>query len=321
MWNSMVFPSLQYRRAGISLAFCGLLLSVTSMGDEVSASPPVEQEGWPDQTVISSCDDSMDVEMRRRASFISSEQLEPARQDAIRLALIDALQNVAGADIARSSQTSTTTTRSSLERETREHLVLRSDGRVVAWEMLSEEISDSPSEGGVIDVVVRAEICLGANIDRPLVIALEEPGSDLGVSAIQLRYKLADEFGTYDSLSVVRDLPTNAYHDIKIMFDHSIDAKNVDNTAQARILQDLGASGTLSNEALKFELITANSTVIAVRFFDQETISETVTRRLRRPVGSHSDDDAIALVVEAFMIAGQAVGERLGQGALAYPDP
>ncbi|MBB3192407.1 hypothetical protein [Halomonas cerina] len=318
MRNAKTLPSARHLRSWVSIVFFSFLLSVNSVADEVATDLPDKQEDGPVQAGTPSCDDSVNVEMRRRASFKSLEGLEPARQDAIRLALIDALQNVAGADIARSTQSSTTSTRSSLERETREHLVLRSGGRVVAWEMLSEDISDSASEGGVIDVVIRAEICVEADVERPLVIALEEPGSDLGTSAMQLRYKLADALGTYDTLSIVHDLPINAYHDIKIVFDHSVDVKTVDNSAKARILQEFGATDSLSDEALKFELITARATVMAVRFFDQETISETVTRRLRRSIGLQSDDDVRDLVMETFMIAGQEIGERLGEGELAY---
>ncbi|MFC2993217.1 hypothetical protein [Halomonas tibetensis] len=312
--------SSQHRLACLSITFVGFLLSATSVADEAETGISAEQKNWPAQTNKPACDDSMAVEMQRRASFVTLQGLEPARQDAIRLALIDALQNVSGANIARSTQTSTTSTRSSLERETQEHLVLRSDGRVVAWEMLSEEISIDSDEDGFIDVVVRAEICTGADIDHPLVVALEEPGNGLGTEAPELRYKLADALGSYENLSIVPEVPINAYHDIKIVFDHSVDTQTVDNSAQARILQEFGASGALSDDALKYVLTTARATVMAVRFFDQETISETVTRRLRRPTGAQREDDAVALVVEAFLIAGHAVGERLGAGELEYSE-
>lgn len=268
---------------------------------------------------VHDCPDPVSVEIQRRGEYVHGDDVSSVKQDLIRLGLVDALQQVAGAEIARSTQTATRSDFSSVERETREHMVLRSEGRVIGWRLLSENIeSDDMSESGTVMLLLDVEVCNEPRPDQPMVIAIA------GVNGIEqhladaFRSNLADTLSSYDSLIAVRDLPKDSYHDIRLRFKVNADIEKVDNTARAQVLEQFGASNRLGASSMIFDLITAQVTVMAVRFVDQETISESVERRRRVDDPDDAKRVVAEVILEALEIASAKIGERLDRGKLSY---
>jgi hypothetical protein len=236
----------------------------------------------------------------------------------VRGALVDALQTVAGAEIARSTQSATRSTLGSVERERHEHIVVRSGGRIAGWEILDERVEASAADERTVVVRLRVDVCLNPREERALVVALGDPEWLIEPGLDQLRLALAEELGRQPGLSPVEGSPGTVYHDVAISFAHSLEREKVDNRPQAAILSQFGAGESLAAEALAFDLVTVTATVIATRFVDKETVSETAVRRARLPAGAPSGSAMRDLALEAYLLAGRAAVKRLAAGELAY---
>lgn len=265
------------------------------------------------------CDAPDIVELSSESHFSRPSERETARHEAIRYGVVDALQQAAGAEIARGTQTATTSSLTSVERETRDHLVIRSGGRVLGWEVIDEEDRTLDGmEGTAIVVRLHVEVCPSMAEPQPLVVAIGEPaGISAGLSAV-VRAHLAESFEASDALAVVRDVPMDTYHDLRIELAHAVKVRNVDLSENAAILGRFRDPEMIDEAALRYQLVSVTATVSAVRFVDRRTISETVERR-RRVALDASPDSAIAeLLVEAASLASATLIDDLDAGALDY---
>ena len=270
-------------------------------------------------TQVFACDAPELVELESEAFFSKPSERGLARQAAIRNGVVDALQRAAGADIARGAQTATTSSLSSVERETREHLVIRSGGRILGWEVIDEEVrAVEGMDGATIIVSLRIDVCPSMDEPAPLVLAIGE-AIDLPaeVSSI-LRTRLAEAFSVSKALDVVRDVPRDSYHDLRVEIAHASDVREVDNTDNAAILSRFRNPEMLDESALRYQLVSVTVTLSAVRFVDRQTISQTVERRGRVPLGMPTDEAIGDLVLEAATLAAPPVFDELDAGALDY---
>ena len=302
-----------------AIILAAALTAQPSVAEDANQADTQPQDGTNTLEDVHDCPDPVSVEIQRRGVYDHGNDVPSVRQDLIRLGLVDALQQVAGAEIARSTQTATRSDLSSVERETREHMVLRSEGRVIGWRLVSENIeSDDMSDGGTVMLLLDVEVCNEPRPDQPMVIAIA------GVDGIErhladaFRSNLADTLSSYDSLVAVRDLPNDSYHDIRLRFTIAADIEKVDNTGRAQLLEQFGASSRLGADSMIFDLIKAQVTVMAVRFVDQETISETVERRRRVEKSDDARRVVDEVILEALEIASTRIGERLDRGQLSY---
>lgn len=279
-------------------------------GEEAPTRGPQAPEG---------CASSEQVDLRREATFSNLSNQEDAHERAVRRAVIDALQQIGGADIARSSQTATTSTRSTVERERREHLVVRSGGRVTDWRILSEEVHhDENGVGGMVRLELRVSVCVDPAAPPALVIAIDRGEVASPSVASEIRVRLAEAIATYGNFDVRRELPSEIYHDIRVELDQSVEIREVDNSDKAAILQNFGASEMLDEAALRFQLVSVTTTARAVRFVDEASILQTVERRRRIPLDARPASTIDDLLLETSAMAAANVGERLGAGALDY---
>ncbi|ANB01765.1 hypothetical protein ECTOBSL9_0951 [Ectothiorhodospira sp. BSL-9] len=265
------------------------------------------------------CDAPEVVELSSESDFSDSSGREAARQAAIRNGVVDALQRAAGAEIARSAQTATTSSLTSLDRETRDHLVIRSGGRVLGWQVIDEEDRTLDGmEGTTIVVHLHVKVCPSMQEPQALVVAIGEPvGIPADLSGV-IRARLAQMFEASDSLAVVREAPVDTYHDLRIELDHAVEVRNVDHSEKAAILGRFRDPEMIDEGALRFQLVSVTTTLSAVRFVDRRTISETIERR-RRVALDVSPDNAIAeLLVEGATLASTLLIDQLDAGALDY---
>lgn len=270
-------------------------------------------------TRVFACDAPELVELESEAFFSRPSERGLARQAAIRNGVVDALQRAAGADIARGAQTATTSSLSSVERETREHLVIRSGGRVLGWEVVDEEVrAVEGMDGATVVVGLRIDVCPSMEKPAPLVLAIGD-AIDLPaeVSSI-LRTLLAETFSVSEALDVVRDVPRDSYHDLRIEIDHSSEVREVDNTDRAAVLSRFRNPEMLDESALRYQLVSVTVSLSAVRFVDRQTISHTVERRSRLPLGMPTDEAIADLVLEAATLAALPIFDDLDGGALDY---
>lgn len=265
------------------------------------------------------CDTPEVVELRSEAFFSVPSDRETAREAAIRDGVVDALQRAAGAEIARGSQTATTSSLNSVERETRDHLVIRSGGRVLGWEVIDEaERTIGDMDGTNIVLSLRVEVCPSVDEPQPLVVAVAEP-DDISVDlSTALRARLAERFEESDALAVVRDAPIDTYHDLRIELDHTVEVRNVDNSENAAILGRFQNPQMIDDGALRFQLVSVTVTLSAVRFVDRRTISETIERRRRVPLDASPTKAIAELLDEAVSLASAPLVDDLESGALDY---
>jgi hypothetical protein len=280
------------------------------LGEEVNAPRSHAPEG---------CSSSEKVDLNREATFSKPSNQEDAYDRAVRRGVIDALQQVGGAEIARSSQTATTTTRSSVDQERREHLVVRSGGRVTGWRILSEEVRlDENGVGGIVHLELRVSVCVDPETSPALVIAIGRVDIASQFVASEIRTRLAEVIATYGNFDVRGELPSKTYHDIRIQLEQSVEVEQIDNSDKAAILRNFGASEMLQEEALRFQLVTVTTTARAVRFVDEASILHTAERRRRIPLDASSASAIDDLLIETSALAAENVGERLESGALDY---
>lgn len=265
------------------------------------------------------CDAPKLVEVHGESHFSEAFERGRAREAAIREGVVDALQRAAGAEVARGTQTATTSSLTSLERETRDHLVIRSGGRVLGWELIEEEEQNVQGMDGITIVVrLHVEVCPAMDEPPPLVVAIGEPaGISSDLSGI-IRARLAESLEASDALAVVRDAPTDTYHDLRIEIDHAVEVRDVDHSENVAILGRFRNPEMIDEAALRFQLVSVTTTLSAVRFVDRRTISETVERR-RRIAPDVATDHAIAeLLGEGVSLASTLLIEELDSGALDY---
>jgi len=268
---------------------------------------------------VIACEASAVVELYSEFHFSHPSEREAARQAAIRHGVVDALQRAAGAEIARGTQTATTSSLTSVERETRDHLVIRSGGRVLGWEVIDEEDrAVEGMDGSTIFVGLRVEVCPAMDEPQPLVVAIGEPADISPDLSGVIRARLAERFEASDALVVVRDAPIDTYHDLRIELDHVAEVRNVDHSENLAILGRFRAPEMIDEGALRFQLVSVTATLSAVRFVDRRTISETVERRRRVGLDASPDNAIAELLVEAASLASTPLIDKLGSGALDY---
>ena len=265
------------------------------------------------------CDAPEMVELYSESHFSKPAEREAARQAAIRQGVVDALQRAAGAEIARGAQTATTSSLTSIEREIRDHLVIRSGGRVLGWEVVAEEDrSVEGVPGTTVTVRLSVEVCPSTAGPQPLVVAIGEP---IGVSAELagvIRAQLAERFEASNALAVVRDVPLDSYHDLRIELDHAMSVQDVDNSENAAILGRFRDLAMIDERALRFQLVSVTATLSAVRFVDLRTISQTIERQRRIALDAPADEAVAELLVEAAFLASKPLIAELDSGALDY---
>jgi len=267
------------------------------------------------------CGSPQTVELQRSVRFSESSERGYARQSAIRLAVVDALQQATGADISRSTQTATTSSSTAIERKTREHLVVRSGGRVIGWEVTGEETStDADGDGRLLRVALRVEVCASPDKAVQLVVAIADARPSASGVSREVRARLAEAYAGQNYLRVTRNKPQDAFHDVRIEFDHTIVIEEVDNSDKADTLKKFGGLDLLDEAALHFQLVTVTTTARAVRFVDETTISDTVERRRRVSIDAPTAGAVRHLLVEASVMAGHQIGAKLGAGELVYFD-
>lgn len=253
------------------------------------------------------------------ASTESAAGIPAARQQALRYALIDGLQMAAGGQVARSMQMQTESSLEGINQTAREHVVVRSEGRVLGWEILSERAKRGAIEHARVDLHVRVYVCLDDQSKQPMVVAIASgPPYNNGYRADDLVKFIAPYINKQPNLAVVFQDPTKAYHDIRINFSYDTATELVDNTARANTLAQFGAGGMITQDALTYQLLRASATVIATRFIDEATVSETVERRKRLPIGDDTQVAMRELLFEAYYLAGKGLAARLGEGVLDY---
>lgn len=265
------------------------------------------------------CDTPEVVELRSESFFSVPSDRETAREAAIRDGVVDALQRAAGAEIARGSQTATTSSLNSVERETRDHLVIRSGGRVLGWEVIDEaEHSTGGMDGANIILSLRVEVCPSLDKPQPLVVAIAEPDNVSVDFSTALRARLAERFEESDALAIVRDAPIDSYHDLRIELDHTVEVRNIDNSENAAILGRFQNPQMIGDGALRFQLVSVTATLSALRFVDLRTISETIERRRRVPLDASPEKAIAELLSEAAFLASGPLVDKLDSGALDY---
>jgi hypothetical protein len=317
----MIVQVIEFRRS-CAYALLGVMAFFLAPSNVQSLESPLDSarvEPVPAMQVAQQiCPETKAVDLRRQEIFRTVGEIEVARNAAIRMALLDALQMVTGAEIARGTQSTTRSTLSSVEQQTNEHLVVRGGGRILRWDVQEESIDANADGSGMLTITLNVTVCLGESAQLPMVIAfghLENASSSVSRA---VRERLIETFGEQANLEPVRDDPSNVYHDIRIILENNLTRETVDNTAQAAILQQFGAGLALAESSMQHEMLTMEATIIAVRFVDQRSISETALRRLRLPVGSTTEQREMNLAIEAFDLAAQALSSRLGAGELHY---
>jgi len=265
------------------------------------------------------CDAPKLVEVYSESHFSEAFERGRARQAAIREGVVDALQRAAGAEIARGAQTATTSSLTGIERETRDHLVIRSGGRVLGWELIDEEEQNVQGmDGTTIVVRLHVEVCPSMDEPQPLVVAIGEPvGISPDLSGI-IRARLAESFEASDALAVVRDAPIDTYHDLRIEIDHAVEVRNVDHSENVAILGRFRNPEMIDEAALRFQLVSVTTTLSAVRFVDRRTISETVERRRRIASDASPENVITELLGEGVFLASELLMKELDSGALDY---
>lgn len=263
------------------------------------------------------CAESRKVEARGSVGYADPGAQSAARQEAVRHALFEALQSAGGAEIARSAQTATRSTLSSIERETREHVVVRSDGRITGWTILDEQVEIEAGERTLM-LTLGVDLCFDAREAPPLVVALADPDWDRSPGIDTLRPSLLEQVGRHDRLTAATDRPGRAYHDIAIEFEHAIEREAVDRRPQADILAQFGGGRQIAPAALEYDLLIVRATVRAIRFVDRKTIFETAERRARLATGASMDSTARDLAIEAYSNATAETLARLASGELTY---
>jgi hypothetical protein len=317
----MIFQAIGFRRS-CAYALLGVMAfflapsNVQSLESQLD-SARVEPDP-PARVAPQTCPESKAVDLRRQEIFRTAADIDIVRNAAIRMALLDALQMVTGAEIARGTQSTTRSTLSSLEHQTNEHIVVRGGGRILNWEVREESIDADADGSGVLTITLDVTVCLGQSAQLPMVIAFEYLENALPNLSRAVRQRLIEAFATHGNLEPVREDPSAVYHDIRIALAHNLTRETVDNTAQAAILQQFGAGLALSESSMQYEMLTMEATITAVRFVDQRSISDTAVRRLRLPIGSRTEQQEMKLAIEAFDLAGQALSKRLGSGELHY---
>lgn len=265
-----------------------------------------------------SCGLSDIAEITASASADNANELEAARQTAIRNALIDGLQMVAGGQVARSLQTQTESSLEGISQTAREHVVVRSEGRVLGWEVLSEIAGESEAGKVFVELRLRVHVCVDREGRQPMVVAVAMVPHDSEFRGAAVAASVADAIMVHPNFTVVIRDPTKAYHDIRISFDHEAVSEVVDNTGRANTLAQFGGGGMISQDALIYQLLTARATVRATRFLDELVVSETVERRKRLSLDEETQSAMLNLLVEAYSLAGERLAGRLGAGELDY---
>lgn len=263
------------------------------------------------------CVEPRQVEAHGWAGYADPGAQSIARQEAVRQALFEALQSAGGAEIARSAQTATRSTLSSIERETQEHVVVRSDGRITGWTILDEEVEIESGERTLM-LTLGVDLCFDAREAQPLVVALADPDWDRSPGIEGLRPSLLEQVGRHERLTAATDRPGRAYHDIAIEFEHAIEREAVDRRPQADILAQFGGGRQIAPAALEYDLVIVRATVRAIRFVDRKTIAESAERRARLATGAAMGSTARDLAVAAFTDATAATLARLAAGELNY---
>lgn len=264
------------------------------------------------------CDDPRSVEAFGSAGFVDANSRSVARQEAIRQALLEALQSAGGADIARSAQTATRSTLSSIERETHEHVVVRSDGRITGWTVVEEYIESGAEGERLIALTLGIDLCFDQRATRPLVVALADPTWETEPGLGALRLAILQRLGQHVRLTPSTDRPGSAYHDVAIKFDHIIEREAIDRRPQADILAQFGGGRELAPELLQFDIVVVRASVSASRFVDRKTFTETTERRARIAKGAAMEATARDLAFEAYLDAASAAIDRLQKGELDY---
>ena len=192
---------------------------------------------------------------------------------------------------------------------------------MTGWEVTNEQIiTDTDDDGRLLRVTLRVDVCPSPDAVARLVVSIADPVPLASGISQEIRARLAEFYSYYDNLTVVRKRPQDTFHDVRIEFDHTVAIEDRDNSDKADTLKKFGGSDLLDDRALRFQLVTVTTTAKAVRFVDEVTSSQTVERRRRIPFDAPTEEAVQDLILEASMMAGRAVGEKLGAGDLDYFD-
>jgi hypothetical protein len=138
-----------------------------------------------------------------------------ARAAAVRRALTEAVERVAGAEIATSFRSRTTASTTSVNSEAQQNLRTRSKGRVRSWTETHEETVD---DSGIrsVSVTVQAKVCPNGDTDQPAIVAFAfEPLADAGAGDAY-RQLMGSLFPASPRFTMTLEPPDDVYYDVLV---------------------------------------------------------------------------------------------------------
>ena len=138
-----------------------------------------------------------------------------ARAAAVRRALTEAVERVAGTEIATSFRSHTTASTTSVDSEAQQNVRSRSKGRVRSWTVTHEETVDNSGTRSVT-VVVQAEICATGDTDQPTIVAFSfEPSAEVG-GGDAYRQLMGSLFPASPHFTMTLEPPDDVYYDVLV---------------------------------------------------------------------------------------------------------
>ena len=189
------------RRAGLALLAAGgvLALPCSALG----------QQGDKDCSAPASVSTSATEPLQAHPSY------SEARAAAVRRALTEAVERVAGTEIATSFRSRTTASTTSVDNQAQQNVRTRSKGRVRSWTVTHEETVNNSGIRSVT-VAIQAEICANGDTDRPAIVAFAfEPSADVG-GGDAYRQLMGSLFPASPRFTMTLEPPDDVYYDVLV---------------------------------------------------------------------------------------------------------
>lgn len=262
------------------------------------------------------CESVESVTINEKVSISQRLQISTIRDQAIRSALLRAIEMVAGVEVYSSSQESVESSLRSIDQSSAQRQVFRSLGRVLEWEQTAEIVKETLDGGVALEVTVNAKICRQSNAQLPVWVAIGEVHYPNAKIVPNLAAELIEEFGRSDVLRLSKGSPEDVFHDVAISAHITVTEELVDNTNKMKLLGQFMDNVPMDPAALRFRLLTSRVEIIATRFFDQHQILETLERKRRLDDPKNRLQEENRLVQETLNFASSAMRERLENGEL-----
>lgn len=204
---------------------------------------------------------------------------DDARQAAIRQALIQAVRQVSGIDVATSFRSVGTTTTRSIGIDAKRKMTTQSAGHVSEWHVVKEVVKGNGERTKHLQIVLSATICQGLSRDVEQIVAFAPVALPENIAVPGLRQIMSASFPLSDQFNITLESPKEAYYDILVSGRViTANVEVVDNRQKIRTLQRFLPDDGVAEIPARVRRVTVRVMAKATRFTGGPTLVETVER-------------------------------------------